>query len=245
MATTSTKQEQPPKEAVAKKARSGRKWARPVLAVGLACALGTTGMFAYFTDEDEAVNKFTIANDDLGVLVEEPGWDALPDEDENGVPDEAENMLPTQTVAKDPKATNTSDSDVDSYIMATVKVPVADVTYLNAEGEKVEGTNVELFTYEFLGGDWSEVGSAKVEDGYAVHTYSWNKVLAAGESTTNIFDEVSLINLVNGQEQAGAKEITVSAIAIQKEGFDSAEDAWKAYEGQKAALAASGEVTEP
>lgn len=234
-----------PEEMRAKRARRMRTWSRPALAVVLACAVGTTGMFAYFTDEDEAVNKFTLATDDLGVVVEEPGWDALPDDDGDGVPDAAQDMVPTQWVTKDPKVTNTGESAVDAYIMATVSVPVADVTYVDEEGEKVEGKNVELFTYEFLGGDWSEVGQPVVKDGYAVHTYSWGKVLATGESTTAIFDKVSLINLVNDQGQAGAKQIVVTAIAIQQEGFDSAEDAWAAYEGQKAALAAGGEVAQP
>ncbi len=233
------------KEAQAKRNRRMRTWARPALAVGLACAIGTTGMFAYFTDEDEAVNKFTIASDDLAVTVDEDAWEALPDEDGNGIPDAAENMVPTESVAKDPKVTNSGTDSVDAYIMATVKVPVADVTYLDADGNKVEGKNVELFTYEFKGGDWTEVGTAQVKDGYAVHTYSYGKVLAAGQSTPTLFDSVTLINLVNGQQQAGEKQVVVNAVAIQQEGFDTAADAWAAYEGQKAALAASGEVTEP
>lgn len=213
-----------------------RAFVRPVLAVGLAAAVGVGGMFSYFTDEDSVDNVLSVASDDLDVRVVEQAWDRLPDEDGDGIPDAAQNMLPLQWVVKDPKVVNGGTDGVGAYVMAKVSVPVADVSYVDGEGDTVAGKNVELFSYQVTSEKWREQGEPVLSEGYRVHTYRYADVLGPGEETPVLFDRIELINLVNGQGQAGEKVVTVTAVAIQEEGFASADEAWAAYDAQKRAL---------
>lgn len=217
-----------------------RTFVRPVLAVGLATAIGVGGMFSYFTDEDSVDNVLSVASDHMDVRVVEGAWDQLPDEDDDGVPDAAQNMLPLQWVVKDPKVVNGGTDGVGAYVMAKVAVPVADVSYVNDEGDTVAGKDVELFSYQVVSNKWQEQGEPLVSGGYAVHSYRYADVLGAGEETPLLFDRIALINLVGGQGQAGEKVVTVTAVAIQEEGFADADEAWEAYDAQERALEAAG-----
>ncbi len=216
-----------------------RAFVRPVAAVSLAAAIGAGGMFSYFTDEDSVDNVLSVASDNLSIQVVEQQWGQLPDEDGDGIPDAAQNMLPTQWVVKDPKVVNGGADGVGAYVMARVSVPVADVSYRDDEGKTVQGKDVELFSYQVSSDKWSEAGAPVVEDGYAVHSYRYADMLAPGQETPVLFDRISLINLVGGQGQAGEKVVNVTAVAIQEEGFATADEAWDAYEAQKRALDAA------
>ena len=216
-----------------------RAFVRPVAAVSLAAAIGAGGMFSYFTDEDSVDNVLSVASDNLSIQVVEQQWSQLPDEDGDGIPDAAQNMLPSQWVVKDPKVVNGGTDGVGAYVMARVSVPVADVSYQDDEGKTVQGEGVELFAYQVASDKWSEVGSPVVENGCAVHSYRYADVLSPGEETPVLFDRITLINLVNGQGQAGEKVVNVTAVAIQEEGFATADEAWEAYEAQKRALDAA------
>lgn len=216
-----------------------RVFARPVAAVSLAAAIGVGGMFSYFTAEDSVDNVLSVASDNLNIHVVEQAWGQLPDEDGDGIPDAAQDMAPTQWVTKDPKVVNDGTDGVGAYVMARVSVPVADVSYVDDEGNTVEGKNVELFAYQVGSDKWTEVGEAVLEDGFFVHSYRFSDVLMPGEETPVLFDKVTLINLVNGQGQAGEKVVNVTAVAIQEEGFASADEAWDAYEAQRRALDAA------
>ena len=169
-------------------------------------------MFSYFTDEDSVDNVLSVASDNLSIQVVEQQWGQLPDEDGDGIPDAAQNMLPLQWVVKDPKVVNGGTDGVGAYV---------------------------IFSYQVSSDKWSEAGAPVVEDGYAVHSYRYADMLAPGQETPVLFDRISLINLVGGQGQAGEKVINVTAVAIQEEGFATADEAWDAYEAQKRALDAA------
>lgn len=188
-----------------------------------ACALALGGVMSYLTATDTATNKFELADSTAyasAFTVEEPGWDTT-DNNSNGIPDAAEGFLPTQTITKDPQVKN--DSNVSSYIMVTLKVPTATV---QCEGES-SATQQELFTYSINSG-WTEKGTGTYADGFTTHVYMYDTALAGGGTTSKLFNSVTLKNIVNGQIESGslAKDIVVTANAIQAQGFSSADEAY-------------------
>ncbi|MDO4501816.1 MAG: SipW-dependent-type signal peptide-containing protein [Coriobacteriia bacterium] len=190
---------------------------------GCTAALMVGGSLAFFTDMDQVQNDFTIA-DSLKIQVVEPNWN----------PQNAQGLAPLATVAKDPAVKNVS--GVPAWMVAQVKVPVATVMVVNDQGARVEKTNAELFTYTLNTDGWTELGQPDVDGGFATHTYLAKNSVAVGGSTPNLFDQVQLINLVEGQLKGDAlnQQIDVVGYGIQTEGFDSASAAWTAYQKQNA-----------
>ena len=207
---------------------------KQMIAAGVAGALliGTMGTFAFFTGTDSVSNKYSIS-DGLQdkITLTETNWDTT-DDDGNGIPDAAEKVVPTQTLAKNPVVNN--ESDVSAYLMAQVKVPTASVKVVQEDGS-VEATasSHELWTYTVNSG-WTETGTAFVKDGYTVHTYLYNPAVAAGASSAAVFDDITLINLAEGQGLT-ADQVDVIGFGIQEEGFDNAAAAWDAYVKQNPA----------
>lgn len=207
-----------------KKTRIGNR-AKALIIGGCTAALVAGGSLAYFTDFDIVQNDFQVA-DSLDIKVVEPSWD----------PDNAKGLVPLATVAKDPAIQNVS--GVPAWIVAQVEVPVADVTVVGENGGTEEVMNAELFTYALNTDAWTESGSPKIQTGYAVHTYLAKASVPVGEKTPNLFDQVQLINLVEGQLTGDDlnQQINVIGYGVQKEGFSNAADAWEAYRNQYKAV---------
>lgn len=139
-----------------------------VLAVG--------GTLAYLTTQDSKTNNFTIGSfntddgpeGDTDVVVEEPGWDNLPDDDKNGVPDAAENLRVGSNVTKDPQVVNYSTTQ-DAYVFLKVDVPT--VTK-GADGTTIDAT--DLFALNGMSNQWTKVTDKKTAgtgNAPGVHTY--------------------------------------------------------------------------
>lgn len=191
---------------------------------GCAAALAAGGTLAYLTASDSAINEFSITEglkDNIEVI--EPSWD----------PEDAKDMIPTETVAKDPQLVN--DSTVDAYAIMQISVPHKNVITASEDGTLQQAASLDLFTYQ-SNPAWEELGSGTLsEDGTKmIHTYLYSGILAAGETTESVFDEVSLINVIDGQIDGMDLTIDVDGFAIQAEGFSSAADAWSAYQKQNA-----------
>ena len=206
---------------------------KALIAGGVAAALmvGTLGTFAYFTGTDTVENVFSVSEgltDKIEVV--EPNWSTT-DDDGDGTPDAAQNLVPLQTVAKDPAVSNKS--DVAAWCFMQVKVPTATVSVVGEDGAPEEAASHELFTYKLNSG-WTETGTPVVADGYTTHTYLCDTQTAAGAKTPAVFDDVTLINLVEAQGTSGADKITAIGHAIQAEGFDTPAASWAAYSAQNA-----------
>lgn len=203
---------------------------RAVVAGTLAACLALGGVFAYLTATDTVTNNLSLA-ESLKITVVEPNWDTA-DADGDGIPDAAQDMVPGQSVAKDPAIRN--ETGTEAYVIAQVKVPV---TTVQTAAEKAEGTDAreqELFTYAVKDG-WTENGAAVIAGGYATHTYFCDSTLAGNGTTSSIFDNVTLIDLVDipsGLSESRATQIDVVGHAIQAQGFDNCADAWTAYQNQ-------------
>ena len=186
-------------------------------------------MLAYLTDTDQEVNKFTFA-DSLTAEVVEPSWDTT-DKDDNGVPDAAEEVVPNQTIAKDPAITVTG---ADAYVWMEVTIPRSAIV--------TDGANVAiedpLFEFTPNTSKW-EVKSTTKPNGYVKYLYRYtggNKgVLTAGSTTEPLFTEVTIPNITSNEGKQYTFEdtdITITAHAIQAEGFSTADAAWAAYRDQ-------------
>lgn len=203
-------------------------------AVALTCALGT---MAYFTATDTAVNTFNVAGSNgqeaLSVQVVEPNWDTT-DMDGNGFADAAENILPGQYIAKDPYVL-VEEGGVDAYVFLDVSVPTGPVG--DAENEplfSLEGLDInDDDNYDTY---FTQIGDMAVDElGNAHYVYAWSQVVAPNSKTDSLFEQVRLSPyLTTEQAKALTNEVSVvvTAHAIQESGFDSAEDAWAAYQAQ-------------
>lgn len=194
-------------------------------------------------------------------LITDADEDGIPDGDknENGIPDFAENVIYGTPVDKAPHVENLGENDV--YTFVTVLVPTKEVITSDANGVWGEKTSKELYTIHQLNADnkWTEIGKNAVgqwavvgdqasdgkailsEDGkFTAHVFAYNGILESGASTSDLFKQVEMINLVNGQidvddpETTNVNEATnlniyVNAYAVQSAGQESTDavDLWE------------------
>jgi len=183
-------------------------------AVALLALFFIGGTMAYFTDQEHAVNTFTLGNVDITLT--ETSWDST----------NAEGLLPGATVAKNPVINNVGTSP--AYVFLEVIEPCYD--------------NVKIFEYTPDSG-WVSIsgGSCAASSGistattvYAYGTASAMTTLNASASTSALFSSVTLKSTldetaINTLRQAAADtnnpvpvQITVNAYAIQKDNLASA-----------------------
>lgn len=188
-----------------------RKKKNILLAFCLAGVLLIGGIFAYFTDTDDAVNTFTVGKVDIDL--EEPGWD----------PDNPPvDIVPNKVITKDPQVRNTGKND--AFVFVEISVPVANISVADAQGNAGAKADTELFTYSVNEG-WVEVGSATpdAENSAVKHVYAYiegagMKKVAPGEVTSPVFNKVKFVNAAGSQGLEGKSlNIGVKAFAIQTE----------------------------
>lgn len=165
------------------------------LIVVLAVTAITGATLAYFTDTTETKeNVFTVGN--VNIELDEPSWT------ESGSVD-APDVYPGEALKKDPTVTNTGANP------CFVRVSVTGLDDLGADN---------MITYETgyqtgaLGEDWT-----LHNDGYFYYT----KVLAAGEDTTALFEQIRIpttLTNVNGEEYTEIYSVDVYAEAVQAQG---------------------------
>lgn len=195
------------------------------VAAGMAGIILVSGAFAFLSDSESAINRFTFADDKgeqtVDVDIIEPNWKEV----------EGKDILPLDKVAKDPQVVNEGENDVYSFV--TVLVPTAkEITLNNDDGTTYSLKNVELFRYT-VNPEWKEISATKygVEDAHAIsaedgrklilntsnlsivkdyganvyytaHTYAYAgdtmTRLEAGETTSPVFNDVMLVNVADG-----------------------------------------------
>ncbi len=201
--------------------RDQKKWSVCMAAAAMAVLTVVGGVMAYFTDVDTKVNTFTVGS--VTVAVQEPTWDAKPDENGNDIPDEAEHMLPMQTISKDPQVENTGTND--AFVFMTVQTPYRNLVTANADGTKNAAQDTALYTYT-PGADWTFVGTSYEIDAAGEKTaekklYAYAKeglcrALGAGQTTTALFENVTMANVTEDQQlETQTFEIPIEAYAIQ------------------------------
>lgn len=185
--------------------------------------LSVGGAWAYFTDRQEAENVLTMGS--VKIRLEEPQYPGNDD-------DEVHNIYPGQKIPKDPQITNTGQNP--AYVRQEIYIPTGNVKVFRPEGGYTQLTGAELVTYEIQEG-WVEQNELKQKvalDGntYTRHVYNYHGILEPGEKTTPLFQEIQVINLIEGEIPGGTLEqIPVKAYAVQSQGFAEQDEAWEAY----------------
>ncbi len=179
------------------------------LVVVLAVTAVTGATLAYFTDNDDsAKNTFTVGN--VEIELTEPKWEGEGAED-------APEVYPGEALAKDPTVENTGANPCFVRISVTgwdalIQAGLSEnnVTYRT---DYVDGK---------LGDNWVEY------NGYFYYT----KVLAVGEVTDALFDQIVIpTDVVNGDGETGY-DIDVIAQAVQAQG---AKPSWSAVQAMTVA----------
>ena len=190
-------------------------WKKYMGITAITAVLLVGSVSAYFTDQDEKTNTFTVGK--VTIDLEEPEWDKKPDENGNDIPDEAENMTPNQTIEKDPQVKNTGTND--AFVYMTVEVPCKKIVTVNNDGTRNPEAVRELYTYQ-TDSSWKLLGSVDVTDETGEktavkHLYAYAgaqgtcTVVKPQETTKNLFREVTFVNAMEGQvlENGNAVEI--------------------------------------
>ncbi|MBR4411287.1 MAG: SipW-dependent-type signal peptide-containing protein [Firmicutes bacterium] len=169
------------------------------MVVALVATAAIGGTLAYFTDTDDATNTFTVGN--VQIDLTEPKWEEAGSKD-------APEVYPGEALAKDPTVTNTGKNPCFVRISVTgwdSLAPAGLITYRTDYVANALGTDWVLHT-----------------DGY----YYYTKVLAAGETTDALFDQIVIpTNLTNGYD--GSYSLVVTAEAVQAQG---AQPSWTAVQ---------------
>ena len=181
-------------------------------AVMLVAAMSIGGMLAYFTDTDTKENTFTVGK--VEITLTEPNWDEAAAEEFN-------KLIPTRTIPKDPTITVAEDSQT-AYTFMKVQLSEDFATLLkNYAGAKGWGLADagKLIDAWFVSEVQPKIMDMNLEEGYVVLGVLSPK--EPGESVT-YFDEVKVPGDVTGDMidyVDGVYTITVTAYAIQAEGF--------------------------
>lgn len=177
---------------------------------------------------EQRANNFTFGN--VKIKLEETEWDQLTPEDKT--------VYPGRTVKKDPKITNTGNNDLYAYI--EVNIPKANVRTVSEDNQIIEAQPQKLFSFAVNPG-WELIDEVDGTD-YCVQLYAYTAgVLKPGSSTGTLFDNVTYLNILEGELEKGTViEMPISAYAIQSDylnetGSDLKEkmiDAFNKYEAE-------------
>lgn len=176
---------------------------KKILSLCLVAVLALTaigGSLAYFTDTDDAKNTFTVGN--VSIDLTEPNWDSQGSED-------APEVYPGEPLAKDPTVKN------DGANPCFVRISV---TGLNCLGDAGMITYRTDYVADKLGDNW-----VKHTDGY----YYYSKVLAVGETTDALFDQIVMPTGLTNGDGTTSYDIDVKAEAVQAQG---AKASWSAVQ---------------
>ena len=207
------------------------------IAVMLVAVLVVGGTLAYFTDTKSATNTFTMGN--VKITLDETN---VNDPQGARVTENTYNVYPGAVVTKDPVVHNTGKNA--AYIRATVNVsnwmnlvaayyPDFKETFPN-DGYKAA---LNLLVGE-LGEGWSVVG-VEAGDTFTIGQFDakfilkYDGKLAADESTTAMFQTVTIPAGIDNANADSLSSVKVVAQAIQADGFDTWNDAFAAFDAQK------------
>lgn len=189
-----------------------KKIATGALLVAFGATAVTGATLAYFTDNDEATNEFTVGNVEIDLT--EPGWD-------NTGRADAETVYPGEPLAKDPTVENIGDNP------CFVRVSVSNLDQFGEKGDIVYLTN---WVENALGEGWVDGN-----DGYfywneplvvkGTESESWNSGLVS--KTNPLFDQIKMPTGLIGDEET--EDIVVTAQAVQAQGAKAPN--WAAVKG--------------
>lgn len=200
--------------------------------IALTAAIAIGGTLAYLTSTDEVTNTFTVGNVEIKLDETEVNPDGTPvtpaARTEKG---NEYHLLPGHTYTKDPTITVLKGSE-KSYVRALVTIneqPALDAIFAKEGGiplnKVLTGTDSK----------WEFVGEKRDGD---TKTYElrYKETVNASEADVKlapVFTEIVMPGTITNTELATIEELEIKVVAqaIQADGFDTAADAWAAFEG--------------
>lgn len=220
------------------------------LAIALSAALAIGGTMAYFTDEDAVKNTFVVG-ENVDITLDESKVDKIGDEyiadpetrvDENTY----DGIYPGAVMPKDPTVTMGESSNA-AYVRAKVTVGGgANWLPLYGNEDPAAQENFMALIHNKLGEGWTITGTA-VKDSDVVVTILYGTRLEAGQQTPPAFEEVVFsadVDQDNVHLFGETFDISVVAEAIQAQGFDTAEEAFAAFDAETAPAPDTGDDTQ-
>lgn len=166
---------------------------KKLVAGGLVACMGATliggATLAYFTDQKEANNVFTVGN--VGIKLTEPNWDATGAND-------AKEAYPGEPLAKDPTVTNTGANPCVVRIKVEWDAEIGPMEYRTD------------YQANKLGDNWVDGG-----DGYFYYTQALNN----GQTTDALFDQIVVPTTLTNDNAATEYNVKVTAYAVQAQGI--------------------------
>lgn len=218
-----------------------------------------TNKFQFLDDDGEQTIDIDLVEPGWDEALEDADQDGIPDgdADQDGIPDFAENVIYGTPVDKAPHVDNLGENDV--YTFVTVLVPTKEVITSTSEGVWEEKASKELYMlHELDAAGWTEIGKnavgewAVVGDGasegkafvndegtFTAHVFAYNGIHEAGTSTSDVFKQVEMINLVNGQlTEDDDINIYVDAYSVQSSGQENTDPValWKVMMNETAGV---------
>ncbi len=177
------------------------------------------GTLAYFTDNDEAVNVFTLGN--VKIDLEEPMWK------------EPENVTPGITYPKDPYVKNVGNNP--AWIRVDVTLSDAAAFMAAAEAHNITDLTTIFTIADNFDEKWELAGTPVFNEETDILTYSYyyQELVAVKGETDRLFTAVTVPAEFNNAQMAKLGEnftITLTAHAIQDtEEFDTVQEAFAEY----------------
>lgn len=190
-----------------------------VLALVLVIALSVAGTYAYLTSQDTVTNTFTVGK--VAITMDEAKVDAdgkallnVPRVDNNSY-----KLMPGHEYSKDPTVHVTENSEA-CYVFVKV---VDEIAAIEVDDAANETPNVAA---QIAANNWTALEGVE-----GVNNVYYKQVSAAEAKAgidLTVFEGFAIIDTINNTELAAynGKTITVTAYAIQADGFDTAKDAW-------------------
>ena len=218
-----------------------------LLVVATTVALSIGGTLAYLTDRDSEANVFTVGDVKIDL-----------NEDFN----QGATLIPGVNIEKKPTITNVGPNDAWVWVTIAIPSALDnDDASKNAVHFNMSAESLEVWSWTDANGAWLVQKNVTLKDGntipYNVYAVLYKNVLKAGETTAHpamskvymdhhidIDTDGNWYHVENGvvtgndengplwTNDMGNPVIYVSAYAIQKDGFENALDAYKAYNKQ-------------
>lgn len=218
-----------------------------VCAVALVTAsvLGTT---AYLTSRDSVQNTFTVGAVDLRLDEAAVNPDGTYKTDAaNRVQKNVYHLLPGRTYIKDPTVT-VEQGSTESYVRMVVAVEnlhllkqaLPEATYytdLDGDSRDDDFILELLLDGSWKYGVWHFAGYTESSDGKTgTYEFRYSTTVDASQATGDVtleplFEKIKIPGNVDNAhlEKLQTVQVVIQAHAIQAEGFDTAEDAWRAF----------------
>lgn len=173
------------------------------------------GTMAYLTSTDQVVNTFTVGN--VAITLDETDVDnSTPGENDRDQAN-AYKLMPGRTYTKDPIVHVDAESE-DCYLFVKVANEIADIEAAKTVADQMTEQG------------WVAVDGAN--DVYVYTTDNTNPAVVNGGDNVTVFESFTVAGTVDNDTLSGYadKTITVTAYAIQADGFDSktASEIWTA-----------------